>query len=478
MLCSSYQIDLIKPSGAILRLLDFGDFHGEAPAFGMVQQSATLVPLGAEWGKADASKGLRRQLTWDRRTDHASGQDADRAVQVITAAFPESVRGTLRVTLQNGEVWDMRDATLQSVVCMRRPELGQFSTLTIFAAEAGKTVPVAGVTWCPGTPAYWDMTAHGMAIYKHDGSMPPAPTMDEQFQTRAGMVLDATRYWMQVTFQSAEILTGNAAAGYQDAGGNFKIEWLQSTDLVSWAYGKFSDESPAYTANGDGTYTYAARGTIPAWWIEVMCDFTISTARYGKSITGIMLKDEAVTLAHFPYAIPGQLALFEADLDAVFPGATAVITSGMMRAVIENHTVAGTYPFKVVMSGNNVTSVLLQNLTPVAGLNLPYNVLTQRANLQSDLRAAGYDGAVVTLYSDSLTITLPDVPAEGSVRWFTMTIDPPDPYPYWDYLGNYQGENPNTLINGTYGNVRTPGGDPLLEAKERQFCRLLITQLK
>jgi hypothetical protein len=97
-----------------------------------------------------------------------------------------------------------------------------------------------------------------------------------------------------------------------------------------------------------------------------------------------------------------------------------------------------------------------------------------RATLQTHLRAAGFSGAVVMIYDDPWTITLPDVPATGTVRDFGVNITPGDPYPHWDFFGNYLGEAPAAYVPGSFGNTRDPVGNPLSESA-RGFARLRIS---
>lgn len=127
------------------------------------------------------------------------------------------------------------------------------------------------------------------------------------------------------------------------------------------------------------------------------------------------------------------------------------------------------------MSGTNVTDVKDSGVT-VSLPGYPYSMPSQRATLQTDLRNAGKSGAVVRLFGDTWTLFLPDRSATRNVRDYAVTFTPGDPFPTWDMFGNYQGEITDTIVTdtivtGTSGNVRTPGGSPLSEAV-RAFARI------
>lgn len=290
-------------------------------------------------------------------------------------------------------------------------------------------------------------------------------------------IADAEAFWFEFAFKIDAVLTGNSATGFTDAGNYFRIDCEQSTDLVNWSLGKFIP-SPvgAVVNNGDGTYTYWHRTTVPIHYFNVLVDLTITSNRYGKSITGLSIGQVPISLPGYPYAVPSQAATLQADLRAAgYTGAVVSSVAAPISVGIKNHTNGATLPLGVTLSGSDVTLVKTNTGTNISLPSYPYSMPSQRAALQTDLRAAGQSGAVVMLYGDEWTIFLPDRPAASPVqRQNSVTITPDDPYPAWDMFGTYLGDQPANLINGTAGNVR-PGGGAVKAEALRQFARLKIT---
>lgn len=297
----------------------------------------------------------------------------------------------------------------------------------------------------------------------------------------ARTVADAVALWFEFGFRVDAELVGNAAAGFTDPGGYFRLDLQQSTDLTTWAMGRFLPAAVPVVDNGDGALTYWARATVPVWWFKVVVDLSLTSNRYGKSIAALSIGGGAVSLPGYPYAMPADAPALQADLRAAgYAGAEVSSVPAALGVGAKNHTVDGTVPLGVTLDGADVTEVTSNGFGGATVIPLPgypYAMPAARATLQTDLRAAGQSGAVVMLYGDAWTIDLPDRLAAGNPqRASTATIDPGDPYPSWDFFGTYLGEVPNTNINGTWDNVRAAGGgEPLLEGV-RQFGRLQITR--
>lgn len=295
-----------------------------------------------------------------------------------------------------------------------------------------------------------------------------------QLQTRS--VLDAENKRLEVGFTLPEELDGSASAGWTDWHGACALDLENSTNLVTWDTGNLSDCPSSPTDNEDGTWTYWARADIPVYWMEVMVDYGIICSRYQKSITAITVAGVLLSL-DYPYAMPSDAATLQADLrTAGFPGALVSVTTAGMTVDIANHTPYTDTPLVPTMLGYTVTDVTYQG-SSVSLPSYPYAMPASRATLQADLRTAGITAAVVMLYGDEWEILLPDVAATGDTRDFTAAITPDDPHPHWGGLTNtYLGEIANATVTGSAGNVRTPEGDPLLEAGS-QFFRMKISRI-
>ena len=125
------------------------------------------------------------------------------------------------------------------------------------------------------------------------------------------------------------------------------------------------------------------------------------------------------------------------------------------------------------MSGSNVTDV--SNRGSTIPLSYPYSMPSQRAALQSALAAAGYSGAVVKLYDDEWDVFIPDLDTILDDREFKLTITPEDPYPLWDFFGNYLGLQPDNIVPGDFENLRATTGLASVEEANRDFARLKIS---
>lgn len=282
--------------------------------------------------------------------------------------------------------------------------------------------------------------------------------------------------WFEVGFKIDATLSGNSAAGFTDSGDYLRIELQQSTDLATWAMGKFIPAAIPVEDHGDGTRTYWSRSLVPVWWYNVITDLTTTVNRYAKSITGITIGGAPVSLPGYPYAMPASAATLQTHLRAAgYSGAVVSNVAAPLTVGIVNHQQAGRGTMPVTMSGTNVTMVQWQG-SNISLPGYPYAMPAQHGALQTALRNAGFSGAVVSLYGDEWTIFLPDRPAaNNSQRETTTTFTPDDPYPAWDFFGTYIGFQAANAQSGTSSNLRSGvGSSPLSEAAS-QFARLKIS---
>ena len=325
MTTSLYQIDFHPASGSALRLLDYGDQLASPLQFAVSQQSQTWIPLGMPWGVGVAGGGLRRSLTWQRHTEHASQAQADSYVQIHPLSLPFLGTGHLRVSVSGGEVWDMGDAVILNVSASHDTE-GDFATITDYQFDCGHTLPQSGLRWFPGVMSEWDQTSHASQPRHTDGILPPwqGPIMEVRITD------DGTQKWFEAGFMADTLLTGSAATGWTGPDGILRIDLLRSENLLSWTTGDFSDCSGSPTDNGDGTYTYWSRSKYPN---DSKSKTGVMVARgipgfedsRNQPFTGIEFQGVTLSLPNYPYQMPGDAAMLQADLVAAgYPGATVI----------------------------------------------------------------------------------------------------------------------------------------------------------
>lgn len=292
-------------------------------------------------------------------------------------------------------------------------------------------------------------------------------------QPTTRIVSDALGTWCEVGIRMPAVMPGNAADGWLLVGELLRLQ--SSTDLVNWSVGGFTNAAGSPIANPDGSRTYWSRADVPLRWNVVTLDLHATSDRYGKSITALQIANSTVTLPGYPYAMPAAAATLQADLiSAGYTGAAVTSTAAALSVEIKNHTYSsGSASQEVLLftlSGNDVTSVSTQAAVLISLPSYPYAMPAAAAALQADLRAAGQSGAVVMLYGDPWSITLPDrTAATSAARNITLTISPDDPYPAWDMFGTYLGNQSTATILGTYDNIRS-SGISLAEA-DKQFFR-------
>jgi hypothetical protein len=445
MIATPYQIDFLQAS-ATLCLMEIGETVAEGPVLFVKQADDRYTPTGAEWSQGRAAGEAQTSLAWTAVRSHASYAAMQAFCLSHAASFPSGKTGTLRVSIPLGEKWDIEQAVLSSSDPLPLMASGGFQTVTAYRAT-------------------------GSEITLHEG-MPSPPVMPDLIQLEHRMTNDATGYWFEMGFAVEEELAGNPNAGWTVPslpGLGIKIE--RSTDLINWIQDGLEACAGSPEDMLDGSWEYWTRGSVPAWWNAVMLDFHVASARYGKSITEIILKQTPISLPNFPYAMPSQAASLQADLRAAgYTGATVTSSSSALVATAKNHTDGARFVLDVTMSGANVT-VVASNGSTISLPSYPYSMPSQLATLQTHLRSAGYSGAVVLLWGDTWEINLPDVVCSAMIRDFKVTFTPDDPYPAWNFYHDYLGELSDNTEKGSVDNLRDPLGNPLVEAN-RQFFRL------
>jgi hypothetical protein len=173
--------------------------------------------------------------------------------------------------------------------------------------------------------------------------------------------------------------------------------------------------------------------------------------------------------------MPADASRLQADLrTAGFTGATVTSSSAPISVFARNFQFSGGHLLHATMSGSDVTA-MDEFGSSITLPGFPYAMPADRADLQADLRSAGYSGAVVALFDDPWTITLPDVLTTGLIRDFSLIITPGDPFPVWSFDGTPQADNPWTSVDGHFENTRASDGGPIREERQRAFAAMRIT---
>lgn len=287
---------------------------------------------------------------------------------------------------------------------------------------------------------------------------------------------DPTGDWFGISFISSEELVSDPAGGWIDQAGLNRIDVLQSTDLVTWNSGTFDPNPDPGVEISPGVWKYEIYCEMPRIWREVNADFRFTCSRYDKEITNIFFREADVVL-DYPYAMPADSARLVADLKAQFGTnqVTCTVTSNPISVMIKDHRPKGAYVLTPTMSGANVTDITYHS-SSIPLPSYPYAMPAAKDTLQADLRAAGYNGAVVTLFGDEWEIMILRQQFNDKNRQMKVTIAPSDPYPFWDVYENYQGENSNDLLSGHPENITDIYGQPLAEY-QKQFYRLKLSPI-
>lgn len=298
--------------------------------------------------------------------------------------------------------------------------------------------------------------------------------LDENVFMTATTTTDSTAQWFDLEIVLPGDFSGSPEAGWTN--GTIELGLYYTLDLTTWeTVDWITTPGTSVETLGDGRKKHFARCSVPVQWLETLVDFVLTCDREGKSITAITVLHTDVSLSGFPYAMPADASRLQADLrSAGFTGATVTSSSAPITVFARDFQPSGGHLLTATMSGSNVTG-MAEFGSPITLPGYPYAMPADRADLQADLRTAGYSGAVVTLHDDPWTITLPDVLTSGFIRDFILKFEPGDPFPVWDFQGNPQADAPADSANGVYENIRNPEGGAIREEIQRAFAAMRIT---
>jgi hypothetical protein len=159
------------------------------------------------------------------------------------------------------------------------------------------------------------------------------------------VVLDAGQQWFEVGFRMDGQLTGNAAAGWADAGNYFKLDLEWSPDLANWSAGKFVPAPAPVIDLGGGVYEYWSRALNPQDAAIKSGQIRVSFGMPGlgeamggadprnNPLTALTIAGVALPLGGFPYTMPGDAARMQTDLRVFYPTATVEATTDLIWAI-------------------------------------------------------------------------------------------------------------------------------------------------
>jgi hypothetical protein len=298
--------------------------------------------------------------------------------------------------------------------------------------------------------------------------------LEENVFTSATTTEDSVARWFDLEIIMPDDFTGSPEIGWSNGTINLALDY--TTDLTTWeTVDWITTPGTSVEDLGDGRNKHFARCAVPVQWLETLVDFVLTCDREGKEITSIKVLGSDVSLSGFPYAMPADASRLQADLrTAGFTGATVTTSSAPISVFARDYQFSGWHLLTATMSGSNVTA-MDEFGSPITLPGFPYAMPTDRADLQADLRTAGYSGAVVMLHDDPWAITLPNVLTTGFIRDFSLKFTPGDPFPVWSFDGTPQEDNPYDYASGQFENIRDPEGGSLREETARAFAAVRIT---
>jgi len=151
MISSLYQIDFAHSAGS-LRLVDFGEKLTGEIEIHATQRAATYAPINAAWGESAALGGAMCDFTLGVIRDHASHAAARGACFSNTAAIPNGKTGTLTLSVQGGQTWQMASVSILSATTIPRVPSATFETITTLTFSGGKLLPTTAIDLYSGIP--------------------------------------------------------------------------------------------------------------------------------------------------------------------------------------------------------------------------------------------------------------------------------------------------------------------------------------
>lgn len=141
-------------SGDPLVLLDYGDLMEDEISLPTEQQVSSSAAISAYWGTTLATGGALSALTWTRQQIHASPAAARSHVLRQGALMPYARQGKIRVSIENGDSWELLSASVSSDESKPVPGVPH-ATMSTFRARAGKRRPVSVIALFAGIPPNW-----------------------------------------------------------------------------------------------------------------------------------------------------------------------------------------------------------------------------------------------------------------------------------------------------------------------------------
>lgn len=304
-------------------------------------------------------------------------------------------------------------------------------------------------------------------------------------RTTAHVAEDSAGKWFEVEVTLPAAFDGNPADGWTGVihpshpPATLGLRWSQ--DLVAWT--PFLDG----WESAPGTWPVSVDGGARKKWRaryragalihkSALVDLRLTTTRAGKSVTAVNLLGTPLGLASYPYAMPADAAVLQADLRAAgVTGAVVSTTSGSWSAVIRNYSDpqgSSAYTFKATWSGADITEVRRAGNNALVSLpNYPYTMPADEAQLEADMVAAGWAYIQVTLHKDEWVVFAPDIATTGLERRFEFTVSPTDPIQMWTLFGGMMGIDSQSPLKAVAENIRVSGSTEN-EAARLGFARL------
>jgi hypothetical protein len=300
--------------------------------------------------------------------------------------------------------------------------------------------------------------------------------VDANVTTLANTTLDSVARWFDVEIVLPDTFVGSPETGWSHEAMHLQLEWAR--DLQTWLSDGWitTPGTTPETLSGGKKKWFARYDATPVFWRSTLIDVTIQSDLHAKSITSLTSFLTPQSLPNFPYAMPSQAAVLQADLRAAgFTDATVTYDEAPIVARARNYTVNGAILIRLTHVGNAVTNARPANTGVTIALpNYPYVLPGDAAQLQTDLRDAGFSYTTVTLHAGTWTILLPNRLASDLTRSVDCTYLPADPIAAWDFFGNYLGMRDNNTVYSSFDNVRAPDGAPYVEAFTG-FARVRLT---
>ena len=292
-------------------LVDWDQMIGALPSSGLAQTVEVEQLVGEEFAAIGALGNGQRSL----RVEMEALMDDAAAAAVLAldseAAVEPRVQG-IRIELANPMLGPGSDPAIRCLVRWDCPD----------ACVAGGSSAVDGAMV---------RRALDLTIGNATAAIPeyPPPVVPELLRTSAlredgaGRVEHSGQSWLRIRCIMPDSFTGNPVDGWTDGERLITLEW--SEDLATWATGQMQ-AAPVADVVADGLRTAWAESIHPQDAEELTSDQVIRWQRVNgmnlvswqldQEITGIYVSGGNISLPHFPYAMPGDEALLQADLRA------------------------------------------------------------------------------------------------------------------------------------------------------------------